>query len=423
MPTPRTTCALIVGTLWLAHITGCASEPAPSTAHRLPEVPVRDQGIGLDDDIAEESSRQNPVALPDAPGSRDLATYLDHANRNRVAINAPVFDLDAAAHAMMPIEPGERTGETTSANASAVVTDPQIAPHHTTKTSLDTLVGAPANDIFATIESEPELDAASGDETNVLDDLDALLRRLERLTGDEALASAMPLGPALRAGALETHNAGALERALGTLGPDAPFTPDERALLLAWTRLHRQIGEGTADPIEVAQALRDAAEETAALLPMRIATVNLCKTVNGYGSYDPLYRRGDAITFVAGRAHKAIVYAEIERFESRERTRGTIDGFEVDLKQTVELIHLDKGDGAADLVAWSEPEQRITDFSRKRRRDFYTLQIIELPGTLSIGRYHLRLTVKDATSGEQAQAIVPVDVVALPNLDSADADP
>ncbi|MEM1422887.1 MAG: hypothetical protein AAGH64_02680, partial [Planctomycetota bacterium] len=62
------------------------------------------------------------------------------------------------------------------------------------------------------------------------------------------------------------------------------------------------------------------------------------------------------------------------------------------------------------------PEERITDFSRNRRRDFYTIQIVELPATLTIGRYHLRLTVTDAHSGEEAQAVVPIDVVAVTEI-------
>jgi hypothetical protein len=38
--------------------------------------------------------------------------------------------------------------------------------------------------------------------------------------------------------------------------------------------------------------------------------------------------------------------------------------------------------------------------------------MIELPATLSIGRYNLKVTVTDRTTGAQAERVLPIEVVA-----------
>ena len=395
--TPAAACALLIA------LSGCASEPTPQNARtELPEVPGQGLGVGLDELEARQIESDTRLAdpeqpeLPDLPGARSFGDWEE-------AMQSNVYDLDPLLDE--PLIPTRDDARAPAAQSTARATPPV--------NELTPLVGGPA-DVFASVETEPTIDAAPA--SDLEPDLQELLRTLERMTGDDALASGLPLGPALQAAALEILTPGALERALGRLDDDSPFTPDERELLRAWADLHRDVKLADADPMEIARLLRQAADEAGALLPMHIKRLELCSAVESYGAFTPLFRQDDAVLMSAGRARKMIVYAEIDRFSTPTTTRNNIDGHEVDLRQTLELVHLDKGDGSADLIAWSQPEERITDFSRNRRRDFYTVQIIELPATLTIGKYHLRLTVTDAHSQEQAQSIVPIDVVALTDI-------
>ncbi|HYF14211.1 MAG TPA: hypothetical protein VD971_03965 [Phycisphaerales bacterium] len=148
---------------------------------------------------------------------------------------------------------------------------------------------------------------------------------------------------------------------------------------------------------------------------VRIARSVLCTRVEGFGRFDPY----PAATFVAGQPTRAIVYVEVEGFEARparesdpvQRTIPLDEQVAVDLSQELALFHDPDG-----LLAWRRPHQGVVEVSRSKRRDFYLTQMIELPRTLSIGRYNLKVTVLDRTSGSQAQAIIPIEVVADPTL-------
>ncbi|MEM1422450.1 MAG: hypothetical protein AAGH64_00450, partial [Planctomycetota bacterium] len=227
--TALTCCAL------LSFLGACASDPADRQyTASLPEVPDRGIGVGLDEQADarlrgdEDASGLATPEMSDVSTQRSLNDWLANASR-------PVVDLDTITPtpaARTPIGEGVAAAPPAEQTASSGPA-PVPAPN-----SLDPLVGGPAN-VFATVDAQPELDdAPAGDVTQ---DLSTLLAALERMTGDEALSSGLPLGPALRAAALEVITPGALERALGELDDDAPFTPDERALLRAWADLHREV--------------------------------------------------------------------------------------------------------------------------------------------------------------------------------------
>lgn len=149
--------------------------------------------------------------------------------------------------------------------------------------------------------------------------------------------------------------------------------------------------------------------------PFSITRAALCTRVQGYGRFDPY----SSTTFVAGRSIRAIVYTELDGFATRPARSGDplqtnvamSEQVSVQLSQTLTLYH-DK-DG---LLAWHRPPQGVTETSRSARRDFYLIQIIELPSTLSVGRYNLKVTVTDTTTGAEAERIIPVDIVADPGL-------
>ncbi|MBS0195908.1 MAG: hypothetical protein JSR77_04040 [Planctomycetes bacterium] len=144
---------------------------------------------------------------------------------------------------------------------------------------------------------------------------------------------------------------------------------------------------------------------------LRVARAVLCTKVMGFGKYNPY----SSTTFSAGRAVPAIIYVEIENFASRPARDGdpTIADAALSELSSVELSQsLTLYQDPSGLQAWHHPSQSVIETSRGQRRDFYLIQQVELPRTLSIGRYNLKVTVKDKTSGQESEAMIPVTIVA-----------
>jgi len=137
---------------------------------------------------------------------------------------------------------------------------------------------------------------------------------------------------------------------------------------------------------------------------LSIPVATLCVRVDGYGQYEEL----GSNTLVAGRAHRMIVYTELADFRSESATGPSGEmGHRVRLTQDLSLYH--DADG---LLAWREADQKINEFSRNERRDFFLVQLIELPRTLTVGKYRLKVTVVDEVAGATAEAVIGIDVVA-----------
>jgi hypothetical protein len=144
---------------------------------------------------------------------------------------------------------------------------------------------------------------------------------------------------------------------------------------------------------------------------LTIARASLCTRVTGFGAYTPYA----STVFRAGQPIRAIVYIELDHFATRPARDGDqvfadspIDQqVSVELSQSVSLFQDPGG-----LLAWHTPAQPITDTSRSKRRDFYLIQRIELPRTLSIGKYNIKVQVKDLVANAEAEAVIPITVVA-----------
>jgi hypothetical protein len=225
-------------------------------------------------------------------------------------------------------------------------------------------------------------------------------------------------GPALAAmislAGLEAIRPGALGQII---------TPEgEQQVTLAQSRAIAALGDFIAaaaavgeHPDREAEYLALLAEKLLAGRPMRIGTVALCTRVRGFGQYTPL----PSMRFVHGQHHPVIIYTEVGRFAHRPATSheaGQVLGsqasdfgtlWSVELSQEVQIYH--DGDG---LLVWSRPEQSIVETSRNRRQDFFLINEMILPRTLSIGRYCMKVIVRDKTSGDVDEAILAFEVVA-----------
>ena len=163
-----------------------------------------------------------------------------------------------------------------------------------------------------------------------------------------------------------------------------------------------------------APAIAELSKQIRALAPgptLKIARAALCTKVSGFGDYTPYATN----VFRVGSAIRAVVYIEIEDFVTRPAREGdrvakdvpVEQQVSVDVSQSISLFQDPSG-----MLAWHQPPKAMTDTNRSRRRDFYLIHRIDLPSTLSIGRYNLKVQVKDLGNEAQAEVVIPITVVA-----------
>jgi hypothetical protein len=180
---------------------------------------------------------------------------------------------------------------------------------------------------------------------------------------------------------------------------DRKVIAEARARILANPRL------ATEDLINALRANQQAGPT------VTITKAALCTRVEGFGRFEAF----PSSTFVAGQPIRAIVYTQLADFAARpardndpvQRTIPIGEQVSVDLAQELSLFT--DADG---LLAWHDPGRGVVETNRTKRTDFYLVQMIELPATLSIGRFNLKVTVTDRTTGAQAERVLPIEVVA-----------
>jgi hypothetical protein len=252
------------------------------------------------------------------------------------------------------------------------------------------------------------------------------------------------LQTALRLATVEALAPGSAAADLATVA--ARLSPRERSTLDA---LRAVLAAGVAPPVPgpagVAggsiKAFASALAEQAAVLAgvgsggLTIAHATVCRRVEAFGRFTPFSESGPP-AFLAGRPQTVLVYVEVEGFGHTPRT-GTGLAFSsqspnapaaaaaepewsVDLTQTVE------GFASDGTLILQTPEATSRDVSRRKRRDHYLVQRVELPATLSPGAYTLKVRVRDrhapapasalgttpANTGGEAEAVIPFTIVA-----------
>ncbi|MCC7203938.1 MAG: hypothetical protein IT441_02580 [Phycisphaeraceae bacterium] len=143
-----------------------------------------------------------------------------------------------------------------------------------------------------------------------------------------------------------------------------------------------------------------AAEQAIDAPILHIGKLELCKRVESFGVYDPI----DTTSLLVGRAARMIVYVELDHFQSRKISE---QAYRVQLTQEVTLYN--EADG---LAVWQQPAVQIQDESRNVRRDFFVVQVVELPARLSVGKYILKVRVTDQQSQTFDEATASIHIVA-----------
>lgn len=186
------------------------------------------------------------------------------------------------------------------------------------------------------------------------------------------------------------------------------LTPAELEMLEELHVFFAELGRSLGDETEAHETILAAVAELQHALSdeptLDLPTTSLCWRVGGFGDFDEF----DPYAFLAHEEQPVILYLELDGFESEQNRKG--DWVTI-LAQQLE-IYSDR-DG---IPVWSDPWQKVSDLTSKRRRDFFTTQMITLPSALSVGRYHLKIRVRDEKSGAVAERSVPFEMVADPRL-------
>ncbi|MEM8781542.1 MAG: hypothetical protein AAGE65_01690 [Planctomycetota bacterium] len=355
--------------------------------------------VGAAGDIA--PSWTGPGVRPAAPAV-DVAGMVDpiaEVRRQRAAqLAAPARPVitpevvwgepDFADAAPIPVEPSEPTTQ-------VFETSVRSAEQRLDLTRSDPAEAAESPEALA-VEADPAPLYAGVETLTQTELLDELHRRLNGM-------DAPPLRKALAASGLSLIRPGltADQAVKDRLDPTQAALLDRFEKLLA--ELARRIEAGDLAELDaqvVAEAI--AAMQGPSSLTLRNAT--LCKRVSGFGVYEPFA----STEFVAGREHRAIIYAEVEDFTTLPLASGNAGaGFEVKLEQEVTLFN--EADG---LAVWQQPAQPIHDVSKRKRRDFYNVQMLTLPANLGVGKYRLKVRVTDLHGGTVDEATLPISLIA-----------
>lgn len=259
----------------------------------------------------------------------------------------------------------------------------------------------PSETIAATPEPQPPAPALTTEEQ-----IAAKVAELRALIAQRSDAQT-PLAQSLSTAALDAFIAGDAKTPALTRGLSPAEVEVATATRELFSRLQAE-SRGSADTLTLAGILASTAETLTGKAPVRISDARLCTKVESFGRFEPFTSNA----FLAGRQHRVIVYVELDRFSSRpanqgDSTAGRDGNWVVELSQELELIH--DADGRQQ---WYRPAQNVIDASRTRRRDFYLVNMIELPATLSVGSYSLKVIVRDKTTGSVDERVVPIQIIA-----------
>ena len=188
------------------------------------------------------------------------------------------------------------------------------------------------------------------------------------------------------------------------------LSDENRALLETMQQYFIEVGSSLDSNTNPWLAMTNATNELQQRLKMtpdlELPTLALCTRVRGFGDFDEWTVRNDSdhYSFVAHSAQPVIIYLEMEGFTSDLNTD--------DLWETVTSQHLTIYSDRDGIPVWKEDWQSASDHSRKQRRDYFTVQKFTLPRGLSVGRYQLKVRVRDEKTGAETEQNIPFTMTA-----------
>ncbi|MFK7959582.1 MAG: hypothetical protein AB8G96_03580 [Phycisphaerales bacterium] len=183
------------------------------------------------------------------------------------------------------------------------------------------------------------------------------------------------------------------------------LTPEQREVVDAFEEFAREVSKaatGEGDPEELVRITEQLRDRLARTPMLAIRNPSMCLAVEGFGNVEPVANTA----FPAGVETPVLIYAEVDEFTSRTDDSG-------DWITSLELrtsIYSDR----ETMPVWSGDWHQVLDKSRTQRRDFFVTQELWIPDALSLGRYHVKLELRDRASGAVDEQSLPFDVVVRP---------
>ncbi len=304
-------------------------------------------------------------------------------------------------------EPLRRTPTSNQPASSRESWQPPSATETDSETDSSISQEDPASEPVEPAALKPEL---SPDEVELAPVVDPIEAALDRLEGDQnevdrALAATM-MARLLRVYA---------DRDDGSR-PTQVLSPAERELFEVLEPVLESIasGERSDAPDRVGEAVEEAALQLADVLPVRIRDAALATDIFGYAAYRPFYSNA----FLAGRSNRVLLYTEPSRFTSTptadpESAGAASNPGAVEVRLGLELrLFNERGS----MLAWRRPEERVAIRSDRPRTEVYLGTVIDLPASLSVGRYQLKVILRDLADGSEDERVIPIEIVADPRL-------
>ena len=126
---------------------------------------------------------------------------------------------------------------------------------------------------------------------------------------------------------------------------------------------------------------------------LAITAVKLCKKVERFGVYEEI----KPLRFPAGQPNRAILYCELENYTLLEADKAEQDRFLVRLSQDVEILN-SKGQ-----LVYQKSDAGRRHTSQHPPKGFFVAQSLDLPAKLPPGKYSLKVSVKDSSSGKPGE--------------------
>ena len=162
--------------------------------------------------------------------------------------------------------------------------------------------------------------------------------------------------------------------------------------------------ESRGDPEQIAAAVATLSRAISQQPTVRLSNAGMCWRVEGFGRYEPF----SANSFLAHSKQQVIIYVEVGDFASKQNPAG-----EWVTRLSQKLIIYSDRDG---IPVWQEDWQAAVDRTKNRRTDFFLTQIMTLPEALSVGKYQLKVRMRDEESKAEAETTIPFEMVADPKL-------
>lgn len=249
--------------------------------------------------------------------------------------------------------------------------------------------------------SEPNEDELARQARQQADQLQAAMALRRAAAAHRAAAASQPsMSPASLPTTLPATSAPAAERSASALANE-PLGSLPTVAAVKPAGLEELLRQPLTDDqaLLAQQALTDWQDRQ----PVKIRQSLLCRKVRGYGVYETV----EAQKLVAGKPHRVIVYAELEHFRSTVNGQGDHATHQVKLQQEISIYQQSDGFEVLKLAPVT-----IVDESHRRRRDFFVVQMLDIPGRLTVGQYTLKLRVTDQQSQTQDEVLVPLTLVA-----------